>query len=186
MVYRLFRTNSRRDGMEPVFQHAGGVARPVDESGCEQASQAGRGQVDDAGVHCGRAQHFRRHPAHHRGRSNQRQTGEIIGIAAGQWRGIGNQRERGVRRDGPASHQRGESVARHRLRIQPRARRNAGAYPRRLGGRMHRFLGAVCIPDCRVDERRSGFDFVTAFRRFRIPYGNFRHFRRSGADSDSR
>ena len=48
------------------------------------------------------------------------------------------------------------------------------------------FLGAVCIPDCRVDERRSGFDFVTAFRRFRIPYGNFRHFRRSGADSDSR
>ena len=47
-------------------------------------------------------------------------------------------------------------------------------------------LGAVCIPDCRVDERRSGFDFVTAFRRFRIPYGNFRHFRRSGADSDSR
>ena len=42
------------------------------------------------------------------------------------------------------------------------------------------------IPDCRVDERRSGFDFVTAFRRFRIPYGNFRHFRRSGADSDSR
>ena len=36
--------------MEPVFQHAGRVARPVDESGCEQASQAGRGQVDDAGV----------------------------------------------------------------------------------------------------------------------------------------
>ena len=47
----------------------------------------------------------------HRGRSNQRQTGEIIGIAAGQWRRIGNQCERGVRRDGPASHQRGESVA---------------------------------------------------------------------------
>ena len=58
--------------------------------------------------------------------------------------------------------------------------------PAQAGGRMHRFLGAVCIPDCRVDERRSGFDFVTAFRRFRIPYGNFRHFRRSGADSDSR
>ena len=36
---------------------------------------------------------------------------KVIGIAAGQWRRIGNQCERGVRRDGPASHQRGESVA---------------------------------------------------------------------------
>ena len=64
-------------------------------------------------------------------------------------------------------------------------RRDAAAHPRRLGGGHNRRVGAVRLPRGRIDERRSGFDSVAAFRRRRNPDRDFRGFRRPHRNSDS-
>ena len=77
------------------------------------------------------------------------------------------------------------AISEANLWLDTRTGRDAGAHPRWMGGRLYRFLGAVRISHSRVDERRTGFDFVSALWRFGVSYRSFRHFRWSGADSDS-
>ncbi len=145
------------------------VARPADESGSEQAAQARRGQVHDAGVHRGRAQHHGRYPAgHHRGRPINIKLAKSLAL----------QQANGAGSDSSVNAETGEiarrAISEANLWLDTACEFNPAQGETQLLTRACWVEDTIDTweqfpPRGRIDERRSGFDSVAAFRRRRNP-----------------
>ncbi len=176
VAYRLLRTDSGRDGMEPAFQHAGSRTRPADESGSGTLPKPEEVKSMMRAFTAARAQHHGRYAAGRGTGADQHQTGEIARV----------QQANGAGSDSSVNAETGEiarrAISEANLWLDTACEFNPAQGETQLltraglGGGHNRRVGAVRLPRGRIDERRSELRFcrsVSATAKYRPRFPGF-------------